>query len=105
MHKDQNAATRAGRTRRAAPVRACGAGEAGGACPGGACPGARGGACPGGACPGARGGGKRMAAGGCSNGRKRARLGERPARAALARACAVLEWREPATRPKRKDGT
>ena len=92
MHKDQNAATRAGRTRRAAPVRACGAGEAGGACPGGAC-------------PGARGGGKRMAAGGCSNGRKRARLGERPARAALARACAVLEWREPATRPKRKDGT
>ena len=92
MHKDQNAETRAGRTRREAPVRACGAGEAGGACPGGAC-------------PGARGGGKRMAAVGCSNGRKRARLGKRPARAALARACAVLEWREPATRPKRKDGT
>ena len=63
MHKDQNAATRAGRTRRAAPVRAGGTGEAGGACPGGAC-------------PGARGGGKRLAAGGCSNGRKRARTGE-----------------------------
>lgn len=87
MHKDQNAATRAG----------------------------AGGACPGEACPDAWSGGKRMAAGGCSNGRKRVRTGEAGASPGQAAQTPRQSGPRPrvrrarmagtATRPKRKDGT